>query len=81
MNELPDMHRHFDLIVANIFSEALCEMSSDLAALQQPGDDLLLSGIIVERKDAPLRAFKDAGYSWVHSEVENEWILLHFKKV
>lgn len=64
----------FDIIVANINSETLCDLSENIANRQNSGGSLILSGIIHERKDEMIEAFRKVGYSHFKVDSQGEWI-------
>jgi ribosomal protein L11 methyltransferase len=55
---LTSIHRHFDLIVANILSGTLVEVAPHLKKLVAPGGRLVLGGFLADEADEVLRHFR-----------------------
>ncbi|MEE9254842.1 MAG: 50S ribosomal protein L11 methyltransferase [Pseudomonadales bacterium] len=71
-DELPELH--CDVLVANIFSRVLIELSDDFTELLVPGARLALSGVLNEQCAAVKQAF--AAIEFDESRMEGEWALL-----
>lgn len=53
------VHEKYDVVVANIIAEALCDLKSTLTQLVESQGHLILSGILPERVDMVKSAFKN----------------------
>lgn len=69
----------FDLVVANILLNTLCELAPAIAQRVAPGGTLLLSGLLVEQLDAAYRAYAARGFREQQRQTDGEWgmLLLH----
>ena len=63
----------FNLVVANIISNAIIEISSQLAKVLEPGGIFLASGIIEERYAEVLDCLTRQGFSHVKNVFEEGW--------
>jgi ribosomal protein L11 methyltransferase len=70
---IENLNGTFDMIIANINSETLCELAPRIAALHRPLGHLILSGIVNERADEVKTCFQKQGYENFHREIMNEW--------
>lgn len=70
----------FDIILANIDSDTLCDLSKDLAERQNSGGLLILTGIANERAQEVSEAFRNVGYRKFKTESMNEWTLIEGNK-
>jgi ribosomal protein L11 methyltransferase len=66
----------FDLVFANIIASVLVELAPQLAAVLEPGAELLGSGIIEERADLVRNAFVEAGLEITNQQCEGDWWLI-----
>lgn len=67
----------FDLVVANILSGPLIEMSHDITSHVKPGGSLVLSGILAEKQsDAVAEAYERRGIGTPDRYIEGEWVCL-----
>ncbi len=55
---LASIHRHFDLIMANILSHTLIELAPHLKRIAAPGGRLILGGFLVDEADEVLRHYR-----------------------
>src|ERR1700688_4805618 len=55
---LASIHRHFDLIVANILSGTLIELAPHLRRLVAPGGRLILGGFLADEADEVLSSYR-----------------------
>jgi len=77
-----DEGKLFDLIVANILSGPLIEMSVDITAHVKPGGSLILSGILAEKQaDAVTEAYERRGIGTPERYVDGEWACLVWESV
>jgi ribosomal protein L11 methyltransferase len=69
----------FDLILANIQADVLCELAAAMAGRLGQGGHAILSGILLEQVDEVLHAYARAGLLLVRRHDEGEWsgLLLH----
>lgn len=64
----------FDVVVANLLTDTVAALSSQLAALVAPGGTLVVSGITRERASGPLRALQAAGLRLRHQRGRDGWV-------
>jgi ribosomal protein L11 methyltransferase len=55
---LASIHRHFDLIMANILSQTLIELAPILKRIVAPGGRLILGGFLADEADEVLRHYR-----------------------
>ena len=70
----------YDIVVANILSGPLAELSPTLAHHTRAGGDIILSGILKEQADAVLDSYRDF-FKMDTPEFEEDWVLLHGVKI
>jgi len=70
----------FELIMANILAEPLCDMASDIFRNTKEGGILIISGLLATQKGLMIEAFEDVGYRYMKGWPIDEWISLAFKK-
>ena len=63
----------FDLILANIQADVLCDLVPAMAARLAPGGRVILSGILSDQSDDILAAYASAGFAMVSRHDEGEW--------
>lgn len=68
----------YDLIVANISTDANIGLASQFARLAAPGALLVLSGILDAHEGRVRKAMEGAGFHWRDSAFERDWALLRF---
>lgn len=68
----------YDLIVANISTDANIGLASQFARLAAPGGLLVLSGILDAHEGRVREAMEGAGFDWRDSAFERDWALLRF---
>ena len=68
--------QQFELVFANIIASVLVELAPQLAAVLEPGAELLGSGIIDERLDLVRDAFTRAGLEITDQQSEGDWWLV-----
>lgn len=72
----------FDLVVANILSGPLIEMSHDITSHVKPGGSLVLSGILAEKQsDAVAEAYERRGIGTPDRYIEGEWVCLVWENI
>jgi ribosomal protein L11 methyltransferase len=64
------------LILSNITIGTLLELHPLLAAHLAPGGVAVLSGVLLERADELLKALEAAGWSYVRTDQEQDWVAL-----
>jgi ribosomal protein L11 methyltransferase len=69
----------FDLILANIQADVLCDLVPAMAAKLAPGGRVILSGILSDQTDDVVAAYASAGFTMTSRHDEGEWtgLLLH----
>lgn len=70
----------FDLIMANIFANPLCEMAPALKKHLRPGGFAILAGLLNTQAAMVLKAHKQQGLTLYKKLVIGEWTILAFKK-
>jgi ribosomal protein L11 methyltransferase len=68
--------QRFELIFANIIASVLVELAPQMAAVLEPGAELLGSGIIDERADEVRDAFVRAGLEITDQQGQGDWWLI-----
>ena len=71
---LEEIRERYDIVVANIFAEDLIEIRRGLTARLRPGGYLILSGILIGKRDKVRNAFTGEGLRLDREEVEGEWV-------
>jgi len=66
----------FDIVVANLFANVLCQLAPRLVARTAPGGVLLLSGILQPQLEEVEQAFAREGVQRVERRLQGEWALL-----
>lgn len=72
--------RRFQIVVANLVLEPLCEGMAALAQGCCPGADLFLSGLLKGQEEQLLPRARRAGLTLVSRRLENHWLLLHLRR-
>lgn len=75
-NLLDDVEGQFDIIVANIVSDVIIELSRSVAPFLDKNGLFIVSGIILERLDEVKAALKDNGFHEVESVTLGEWVVV-----
>ena len=70
----------YDFCVANIVSDIIIRMMPDIHDYLLDGAPLILSGIISMRADEVREAVREAGFTVVREERENDWLAIMVKK-
>ena len=73
-------NRQFDLILANINTNILLELASELTGRLDDGGHLLLSGLLIEDEDSILEHPEYSKLGPVNRQTENEWLALVLRK-
>ncbi len=68
------------LVVANIETPVLVPMAPALAARVEPGGVLILSGILIEQREAIERAYTAEGLTLERADTEGAWIAPEFRR-
>jgi ribosomal protein L11 methyltransferase len=66
----------FDVIVANLLSEILTEIASDLAARLHSKGMAILSGMLAGQEDGVIQAMTSAGLTFQEKVTDNNWVTL-----
>jgi ribosomal protein L11 methyltransferase len=70
----------FDLVMANILSGPLIEMSAELSGKLRPGGAMILSGILAEQSGEVEAAYSSLGLHGPEKKNEGEWTALIYRK-
>lgn len=71
----------FDFIVANILHFVLAEIMGDLKSLMKTGAMMSLSGILYEKRDCVIEAYKAQGLELVEEIEQDQWTSFVVKRV
>jgi len=63
----------FDLVLANIQADVLCQLALPMATKIVPGGHAILSGILLEQVDEVLAAYAKAGFALDRRQDDGEW--------
>ncbi|MGE5614438.1 MAG: 50S ribosomal protein L11 methyltransferase [Bacillota bacterium] len=78
--ELKDFrNKKADLIVANIIADVIIGLAPDVRRCLVKGGLTLASGIIRERKEDVIKAYRENGFDFIGSEEMGEWVAMVFK--
>jgi ribosomal protein L11 methyltransferase len=78
---IADLHKKFDVIVANIDLKSLRRMRKPLLDHLNNQGFLILSGILEEEKEKIRKHYLETGLlRWIEETQEGEWVCLTFKK-
>ncbi len=69
----------YDIVVANIISRVLIEISAGLRAAVKPGGSLVMAGVIVEHEPKVREAFEPYGFSLVKRRQIEDWVGLEYQ--
>ncbi|MFZ4099719.1 MAG: 50S ribosomal protein L11 methyltransferase [Chlamydiia bacterium] len=75
----PQLEGKFDVVVANILANPLCELAPQLLARLLPGGSLVLSGILEAQAPAVIQAYAEASHGRIALHVwatEGGWVCL-----
>ncbi|MCP5322970.1 MAG: 50S ribosomal protein L11 methyltransferase [Candidatus Paracaedibacteraceae bacterium] len=70
----------YNLIIANILANVLCDIVDDLGKALVGGGITILSGILDEHQDSVIKAYSDKGFLLKETIQINEWVTLILKK-
>ena len=70
----------YDLALANISAKVLSELADSLVAAVRPGGRIIASGILMEKRDAIERRFRDAGAAVEQIVIDGDWVALVAEK-
>ena len=70
----------YDLVVANIIAQVLCDLAGPLAAAVRPGGTVIASGIIKEREAEVAAALAARGLQLLERRAEGDWVMLAVKR-
>jgi ribosomal protein L11 methyltransferase len=70
----------FDVVLANIQADVLCDMALDMAAKLVPEGRAILSGLLCDQGDDVLAVYARAGFSLDTRQDEGEWTSLLLRK-
>ena len=63
----------FDLVLANIQADVLCDLAEPMSAKTTPGGRVILSGILLEQAEDVMAAYARAGLTLAGRSDEGEW--------
>jgi ribosomal protein L11 methyltransferase len=69
----------YDIVVANIISRVLVELSSGLSKAVKPGGTLILSGVIESREPLVREAFEPRGFRMIVREQIDDWVGITYR--
>ncbi|MCC6792433.1 MAG: 50S ribosomal protein L11 methyltransferase, partial [Thermomicrobiales bacterium] len=69
----------YDVVVANIISRVLVELSDGLANAVKPGGLLIMSGVIESREPLVREAFEPRGFQLIDREQIDDWVGLTYR--
>lgn len=72
---------NFDLITANILTEHLIDISSDLISRLNSNGNLVLSGIRLAEADIVIDEFSKRGSEFIRKLTDDDWCCLLLKKI
>ena len=78
--EIFDVDGSFDLIVANLLSGILVDISSEIVSRLNPGGKTILSGMLSGQESDVIKAFEKAGLSLSKTVVSGQWVTLVFSR-
>jgi ribosomal protein L11 methylase PrmA len=70
----------FDLIVANLLSGILVDISPEIATRLNPGGKAILSGMLSGQENDVIKAYEKAGLSLSKTVVGGQWVTLVFSR-
>ncbi len=70
----------FDVIVANLYSSVLCQLAPRLASRLKNEGELFTTGILLSQSDQVQAALEREGLELQGKAVNEEWVLLGFRK-
>ena len=74
--DLINMKLKFDLVIANIETDILIEILTDLKALLKPDSILILSGILLEKESFMKNAIRENKLNIILRKSKNDWVSL-----
>ena len=66
----------YDIAVANISARVVSELAGDLVAVVKPGGTLVVSGVLMENKDAVVERISGEGALVERSVIDGDWVSL-----
>lgn len=78
-NLLDDNTVKGDVIVANIMAEVLISFAAGLKNNLKAGGTVILSGILTDRLDKVVAAYKAQGFTLLEQEIKGEWAAVSFQ--
>lgn len=80
-NLLDDNTVKGDVILANIMAEALIAFASGLKNNLNAGGTVILSGILTDRLDKVIAAYKAQGFELIKTKIKGEWAAISLKGI
>ena len=78
-SQLSQIAGEFDMVVANLFADALEAMANWLVSLLRPGGALICSGLLTADEERLHSAFRSRRLMLWRSHVDGEWVTLGFE--
>ena len=78
--DLINMNFKFDLVIANIETDILIEILTDLKALLKQDSALILSGILLEKESFMKNAIRENKLNIILRKSKNDWVSLMLKQ-
>lgn len=75
----PTLLGQYDVVLANIISRILVDISADLRRAVKPGGALILSGVIEGREPFVREAFEPFGFQLTKREQIDDWVGLRYR--
>lgn len=70
----------YDLVVANIFSEILCQAAPQIVGSVARGGELWLSGILRTQRDEVIAAYRRQGMTLIRAVSRGKWVFLRLSR-
>lgn len=71
----------YDIVVANILAEVLVNLTPAITGLLKPGGIYITSGIIEDKEETVVRAFRKAGFEVLEVTRQGEWVSVTGRKM
>jgi ribosomal protein L11 methyltransferase len=76
----PALEERVDLILANITIATLLQLHPLFPGYLRPGGRAVLSGVLAERADELIEAFRAAGWEHERTEQEQDWVAVSVRR-
>ena len=81
LSDVPEESGGYDVCTANIVADVIIRLAPDIGKYLAPDAALIVSGIIVERRDEVVRSLNDHGFEVFDDVTENGWYCAAVRKV